>query len=101
MHYASLGALLRDIDSKIAGIRQCHALGTTLNMQYHRACNELSSYIFCLAEDPVAAKMLSYNRANRAVAILCNHQRAAPKNFSKQMENLMAKVSHAPFFRHL
>lgn len=44
------------------------------------------------AEDPVAAKMLSYNRANRAVAILCNHQRAAPKNFSKQMENLMGKI---------
>jgi len=47
----------------------------------------------CLAaEDPVPAKMLSYNRANRAVAILCNHQRAAPKNFSKQMENIMAKI---------
>jgi len=44
------------------------------------------------AEDPVPAKMLSYNRANRAVAILCNHQRAAPKNFSKQMENIMAKI---------
>lgn len=43
-------------------------------------------------EDPIAAKMLSYNRANRAVAILCNHQRAAPKNFSKQMENIMAKI---------
>ena len=25
-------------------------------------------------EDNVAAKMLSYNRANRAVAVLCNHQ---------------------------
>ena len=25
-------------------------------------------------EDNLAAKMLSYNRANRAVAILCNHQ---------------------------
>ncbi|XP_052815915.1 DNA topoisomerase I, mitochondrial-like [Mya arenaria] len=44
------------------------------------------------AEDPIPAKMLSYNRANRAVAILCNHQRAAPKNFSKQMENMMAKI---------
>ncbi|XP_078335773.1 DNA topoisomerase I, mitochondrial-like isoform X2 [Crassostrea virginica] len=44
------------------------------------------------AEDNVAAKMLSYNRANRAVAILCNHQRAAPKNFSKQMENLQNKI---------
>ena len=25
-------------------------------------------------EDNTAAKMLSYNRANRAVAVLCNHQ---------------------------
>ena len=29
---------------------------------------------FLLQEDNLAAKMLSYNRANRAVAILCNHQ---------------------------
>ncbi|KAK3086480.1 hypothetical protein FSP39_019006 [Pinctada imbricata] len=43
-------------------------------------------------EDPIPAKILSYNRANRAVAILCNHQRAAPKNFSKQMENLQVKI---------
>ena len=40
----------------------------------------------------VSEKMLQYNRANRAVAILCNHQRAAPKTFDKQMENLMNKV---------
>ncbi|GFN92237.1 DNA topoisomerase 1 [Plakobranchus ocellatus] len=44
-------------------------------------------------EDGVAAKMLSYNRANRAVAILCNHQRAVPKTFEKSMENLQNKVS--------
>jgi hypothetical protein len=30
-----------------------------------------------LADDPVPAKFLSYNRANRAVAVLCNHQRAS------------------------
>ena len=36
--------------------------------------------------------MLSYNRANRAVAILCNHQRAAPKTFDKQMTNLRTKI---------
>lgn len=47
----------------------------------------------CAAEMPVAAKLLAYNRANRAVAILCNHQRAVSKNFGKQMENLQAKVS--------
>ncbi|KFM57481.1 DNA topoisomerase 1, partial [Stegodyphus mimosarum] len=37
-------------------------------------------------------KLLAYNRANRAVAILCNHQRAVPKGFSKSMENLKAKI---------
>ena len=49
-------------------------------------CNTLTE------DDPVPSKMLSYNRANRAVAILCNHQRAAPKTFDKQMSNLRAKI---------
>ncbi|KAM5157118.1 DNA topoisomerase I, mitochondrial [Mantella aurantiaca] len=44
------------------------------------------------AEDNVAAKILSYNRANRAVALLCNHQRALPKTFEKSMQNLQAKI---------
>ena len=44
------------------------------------------------ADDSVAAKILSYNRANRAVAVLCNHQRAVPKTFAKSMENLQNKV---------
>ncbi|XP_067290609.1 DNA topoisomerase I, mitochondrial isoform X2 [Pseudorasbora parva] len=37
-------------------------------------------------------KILSYNRANRAVAILCNHQRAAPKTFEKSMQLLQEKI---------
>lgn len=41
----------------------------------------------------VQEKMLAYNRANRAVAILCNHQRAPPKTHDKQMENISAKIS--------
>ncbi|KAJ3602627.1 hypothetical protein NHX12_030376 [Muraenolepis orangiensis] len=43
-------------------------------------------------DDNIPAKILSYNRANRAVAILCNHQRAAPKTFEKSMQNLQAKI---------
>ena len=58
-------------------------------------------FLLFLADDPVTAKMLSYNRANRSVAILCNHQRAAPKNFSKQMETIMAKVIDREFNHHL
>ncbi|KAJ8335517.1 hypothetical protein SKAU_G00388590 [Synaphobranchus kaupii] len=37
-------------------------------------------------------KLLSYNRANRAVAVLCNHQRAPPKTFEQSMANLQAKI---------
>ncbi|KAL6107141.1 uncharacterized protein ACO6RY_10833 [Pungitius sinensis] len=40
-------------------------------------------------------KLLSYNRANRAVAILCNHQRAPPKTFDQSMANLQAKIDGA------
>ncbi|OBS64761.1 hypothetical protein A6R68_06703 [Neotoma lepida] len=44
------------------------------------------------ADENVPAKILSYNRANRAVAILCNHQRAPPKTFEKSMMNLQSKI---------
>ncbi|XP_044580044.1 DNA topoisomerase I, mitochondrial isoform X3 [Cotesia glomerata] len=43
-------------------------------------------------EYSVAEKILAYNRANRAVAILCNHQRSVPKGHDKSMENLNAKI---------
>lgn len=42
--------------------------------------------------DNVAEMILSYNRANRAVAILCNHQRAPPKTFEQSMANLQVKI---------
>lgn len=45
--------------------------------------------------DPDASipeKLLAYNRANRAVAILCNHQRAVPKGHQKSMDNLKEKI---------
>lgn len=43
-------------------------------------------------DDTVAEKFLAYNRANRAVAILCNHQRSVPKTHAKSMENLKGKI---------
>ncbi|TKS73123.1 DNA topoisomerase 1 [Collichthys lucidus] len=42
--------------------------------------------------DNEAERLLAYNRANRAVAILCNHQRAPPKTFDQSMANLQAKI---------
>ncbi|KAJ1521367.1 hypothetical protein ONE63_003043 [Megalurothrips usitatus] len=44
------------------------------------------------SDDTVAEKILAYNRANRAVAILCNHQRSVPKSHDKSMENLKGKI---------
>lgn len=44
------------------------------------------------SEASVAEKLLAYNRANRAVAILCNHQRSVPKGHQKSMENLKEKI---------
>ncbi|XP_072426111.1 DNA topoisomerase I, mitochondrial-like isoform X3 [Chiloscyllium punctatum] len=43
-------------------------------------------------EESIAEKILSYNRANRAVAILCNHQRTPPKTYEKSMKNIQAKI---------
>lgn len=44
------------------------------------------------AEDSLTSKVLAYNRANRAVAVLCNHQRAIPKTFEKSMQKLQQKI---------
>ncbi len=43
-------------------------------------------------DDSVDNKVLAYNRANRKVAVLCNHQRAPPKNHDKNMATLQAKI---------
>ncbi|XP_066261662.1 DNA topoisomerase I, mitochondrial [Euwallacea similis] len=55
----------------------------TLQQQLDELTNE---------NDSIAEKILSYNRANRAVAILCNHQRAVPKGHQKSMDALKEKI---------
>ncbi|KAI8035054.1 hypothetical protein M5D96_012147 [Drosophila gunungcola] len=68
-----------------------------LNTQVFRTYNAsktLQSQLDLLT-DPSATvpeKLLAYNRANRAVAILCNHQRSVPKGHEKSMENLKEKI---------
>ena len=51
-----------------------------------------------LTEDDmsVADKILAYNRANRLVAVLCNHQRAVPKTHGQQMEKMDDKACDPP-----
>ncbi len=45
----------------------------------------------------VIEKILAYNRANREVAILCNHQRTVSKTFDNQMNRIEDKVKKFPF----
>lgn len=37
-------------------------------------------------------KLNAYNKANRLVAILCNHQRSVPKTHDQSMEKMRQKV---------
>jgi DNA topoisomerase I len=64
----------------------------------HTFQNELDSTPF---EGTVAEKILAYNRANRQVAILCNHQRAVPKTHDQSMERLREKILTLKYQRHL
>jgi DNA topoisomerase-1 len=41
----------------------------------------------------VQEKLIAYNKANRMVAILCNHQKSVSKNHAASMEKLGDKVS--------
>ncbi|ENN71966.1 hypothetical protein YQE_11400, partial [Dendroctonus ponderosae] len=43
-------------------------------------------------DDSIAEKILSYNRANRAVAVLCNLQKAVPKGHQRSMDKLKEKI---------
>lgn len=40
----------------------------------------------------VPEKLLAYNRANREVAVLCNHQRSIPKSHGSSMEKMKDKL---------
>lgn len=75
---------LRDLmDGLTAKVFRTYNASWTLQCQLNEMTNE---------DMTLPEKMLAYNRANRAVAILCNHQRAVPKSHEKSMENLKEKI---------
>uniref|UniRef100_A0A2D4HCD7 DNA topoisomerase I n=1 Tax=Micrurus lemniscatus lemniscatus TaxID=129467 RepID=A0A2D4HCD7_MICLE len=81
---ATLNKHLQDLmDGLTAKVFRTYNASITLQEQLEALTNE---------KDSLAAKLLSYNRANRAVAVLCNHQRATPKTYEKSMKNLQAKI---------
>ncbi|CAI2734443.1 unnamed protein product [Schistosoma spindalis] len=79
-----LNQYLRELmDGLTAKVFRTYNASRTLEEQLERLTNP---------DDPPHAKLLAYNRANRAVAVLCNHQRSVPKSFAKSMENLQKKI---------
>ena len=72
------------MDGLTAKVFRTYNASITLQRQLNKLTDPNSS---------VAEKMLSYNRANRDVAVLCNHQRAAPKNFDQQMGKMDDKIN--------
>lgn len=53
------------------------------------------------AEATPGEKVLAFNRANRQVAILCNHQRSIPKTHGQAMERLKEKMGTLKYQRRL
>ncbi|XP_077423640.1 DNA topoisomerase I, mitochondrial isoform X2 [Vanacampus margaritifer] len=76
-----LGSLMPGLSAKVF---RTYNASITLQQQLKELTNE------SMLND--AEKLLGYNRANRAVAILCNHQRAPPKTFEQSMANLQVKI---------
>ncbi|XP_056306884.1 DNA topoisomerase I, mitochondrial isoform X1 [Danio aesculapii] len=76
-------ALTESMSGLTAKVFRTFNASTTLQDQLNKLTSD---------DGTVEEKILSYNRANRAVAILCNHQRAAPKTFEKSMQLLQEKI---------
>ena len=86
-----------------------HRLSVTVLNEYLRSCMEgLSAKVFrtynasftldrLLQETPrtqdLNQKLVFYNKQNKEVAILCNHQRALPKAHGAQMEKMNKKLA--------
>ncbi|KAG6869125.1 hypothetical protein C0993_001690 [Termitomyces sp. T159_Od127] len=75
-----------------------------LTAKVFRTFNASSTFQRLLDEDDLSSasqqeKLNAYNRANRMVAILCNHQRSAPKTHDQSMEKMRHKLRSLKYDR--
>lgn len=67
-----------------------------LTAKVFRTYNASQTFVDQLKDTPedgtIGEKILAYNRANRMVAVLCNHQKSVGKGHSTQMEKALEKV---------
>ena len=52
----------------------------------------LAAFLCLLSHAAVEGKKAHYDRANKEVAILCNHQRSVPKGHQGQMAKMQEKL---------
>ncbi|KAJ2082928.1 DNA topoisomerase 1 [Coemansia sp. RSA 988] len=85
--------------------KHLHTLMPGLTAKVFRTFN--ASYVFqqqlknTPAEGTEAEKILAYNRANREVAVLCNHQRSVSKGFEGQMTRIEDRLLAVRYQRML
>ncbi|KAG6861092.1 hypothetical protein C0995_004029 [Termitomyces sp. Mi166 len=75
-----------------------------LTAKVFRTFNASSTFQRLLDEDDLSdttqqEKLNAYNRANRMVAILCNHQRSVPKTHDQSMEKMRHKLRSLKYER--
>ncbi|GAA97009.1 hypothetical protein E5Q_03683 [Mixia osmundae IAM 14324] len=98
------GDLLFDRMSTLTLNKHLRTYMNGLSAKVFRTYNASSTFERELEKTPadvsVPDKLLAYNRANRQVAILCNHQRSVSKTHSAAMEKLADKLRAVKFQRY-
>jgi DNA topoisomerase I len=84
--YLTPSRLNEQLDELMPGLSAKVFRTYNASITLERELEDLSAF-----ETPNAEKVLEYNRANREVAILCNHQRSVPKAFEKTWTKLTEK----------
>ena len=88
--------LFDEFDANDLNVR-LRALMEGLSVKVFRTYNASITLDSLLADNSVEAtvdgKKAEYDRANKEVAILCNHQRSVPKAHSAQMEKMLEKTA--------
>uniref|UniRef100_A0A7S2QUZ6 DNA topoisomerase 1 n=1 Tax=Norrisiella sphaerica TaxID=552664 RepID=A0A7S2QUZ6_9EUKA len=75
------------MDGLTAKVFRTYNASITLQRELEKVDDEVSK------ETPIGDKVFVYNRSNRIVAELCNHQRAIPKSHSTQVGKMKEKMS--------
>ncbi|XP_049851047.1 DNA topoisomerase I, mitochondrial-like [Schistocerca gregaria] len=91
----STGSLNKHLNSQMPGLtaKVFRTYNASITLQ-----NQLDKFTEVFNESPESHKrtdselLLFYNRANRQVAILCNHQRTVPKQLNRQVELIDQRI---------